>query len=65
MRLTLRALRINKGLTLEQSAKTAGISKEALAAYEKGHRYPKINVANRLSVLYGCDIQDIDFLLPG
>lgn len=35
MRITLRAARVNRGLTLEKAAKIFGIDKSTLASYEK------------------------------
>lgn len=61
MKYSLRAIRINKGETQEQSAKEIGISVETLSKYEKGVTYPDIPVLKRIEKHYGVNYNDIDF----
>lgn len=42
MRLTLKALRVNKNLTQEEAAKAIGVSKYTWANYEVGKTYPDV-----------------------
>ena len=42
MKLTLKALRINKGYSQKKASSLIGISEETLANYEKGLTYPDI-----------------------
>lgn len=64
MKLTLKAIRINKGDTQEEAAKGIGISVETLANYEKGNTFPDIPVLVRIEEYYAVSYNDINFLLP-
>ncbi len=61
MQYSLKAIRINKGETQEQSAKGIGISIETLANYEKGVTYPDIPTLKKIEQYYGVSYNDIDF----
>lgn len=61
MQYSLKAIRINKGETQEQSAKGIGISVETLANYEKGITYPDIPTLKKIEKYYGVNYNDIDF----
>ena len=61
MKLTLKALRINKGYTQEQAAQLIGISVETLAKYEKGMTYPDIPVLKKIEETYGTKYDNINF----
>ncbi len=61
MKLTLKALRINKGYTQEQAAQLIGISVETLAKYEKGITYPDIPVLKKIEETYGTKYDNINF----
>lgn len=61
MQYSLKAIRINKGETQEQSAKGIGISIETLANYEKGITYPDIPTLKKIEQHYGVNYNDIDF----
>lgn len=56
---TLQQLRLNKGLTQEQSSKILGITKEYLSMLETADRNPSDNLKEKMSKLYECDISDI------
>ena len=60
MKITLRAARVNAGLTLEQAAKKAGYSRSALSYWEKGTRSPKLTAVQCLCQLYGINIDDLN-----
>mgnify|MGYP002673642545 CR=1 FL=1 len=55
----LRRLRGNR--TIEESAKAIGISKSALAMYERGERSPRDEVKIRIADYYKKPIQKIFF----
>ena len=55
----LRRLRGNR--TIEESAKAIGISKSALAMYERGERSPRDEVKIRIADYYKKPIQKIVF----
>ena len=61
MKYSLKAIRVNRGETQEQSSKGIGISVETLANYEKGITYPDIPVLKRIEEYYGVHYNDIDF----
>lgn len=61
MKYSLKAIRVNRGETQEQSSKGIGISVETLANYEKGITYPDIPVLKRIEEYYGVNYNDIDF----
>lgn len=62
MKLTLKAIRINKGDTQEEAAKNIGISVETLANYEKGITYPDIPILENILNYYNIKYDDINFL---
>ena len=61
MKLTLKALRINKGYTQEQAANLIGISVETLAKYEKGITYPDIPILKNIEEDYETTYDNINF----
>ena len=62
MKITLKAARVNAGLTQKAVIKELGISKTTLANYEKGRTSPDIETGKALAALYGASIEDIIFL---
>lgn len=62
MTMTLKAARINKGLTQETAAKLLEISKESLSNYENGKTYPSIPVLKRIEQVYKVSYNDLIFL---
>lgn len=62
MRLTLKALRVNKGYTQEKAAKLIGISVETLANYEKGTTYPDVPILKKIEEVYETKYDNIIFL---
>ena len=61
MAITMKAARINAGLTRGQAAETLGISKNALANYENGKSIPRVDLAKQMAKLYGFSVNDIIF----
>ena len=51
-KVSLRAARVNAGLTREEAAKRLGISKTTLQSYENGVTVPNWNMVERLENLY-------------
>lgn len=62
MKITLRAARVNKGLTQEEVAKKIKKSKNTIVNYENGKSVPDIETGKALAALYGCSIDDLIFL---
>lgn len=61
LKLTLKALRINKGYTQEKAAELIGISVETLAKYEKGITYPDIPILKKIEKTYDTKYDNINF----
>lgn len=61
LKLTLKALRVNKGYTQEKAASLIGISVETLAKYEKGLTYPDVPVLQKIEEVYETKYDNIDF----
>lgn len=62
MRISLKAARVNAGLTQCDVAKHIKKSKNTIVSYEKGRSVPDIETGKALASLYGVSINDIDFL---
>ena len=63
MKMSLKALRINAGLKVVESAKNLNISPDTLTNYETGKMLPRIDTVLAMMNLYKCEFDDIDFLL--
>lgn len=62
MAITLKAARVNSGLTQEEAARQLGISVEALRKYESGKSSPTVSVVKRIEDLYNVPYCDLIFL---
>lgn len=60
--MTLKAARINAGLTQKAAAKKLDITKGTLGSYEAGKSIPKMNMAKKIAKLYACSIDDIKWV---
>lgn len=63
-KITLRALRVNNGYTLETASDLLGISVDTLSKYERGKSKISIDVINKILQLYHVKYENIDFLYP-
>lgn len=61
MSISLRAARVNAGLTQKEVAKRVGISNTTLCKYEQGKESPPVNLAIALCELYKMDFNSIFF----
>lgn len=61
MAITLKAARVNAGLTLNKSAEALGIHKNTLSSYENYKTKPDIELSKRMATLYGCTVDDLIF----
>ena len=59
--ISMKAARVNAGLTLEEAAKALGINKNTLISYESGKVSPRVDTAKKMSELYGIPISGINF----
>lgn len=62
MKITLKAARVNKGLTQEEVAKKVRKSKNTIVSYEKGKSIPDIETGKALAALYEVSVDDLIFL---
>ena len=62
MKITVKAARVNAGLTQAEVCAKLGINKGTLISYEKYRTIPDIAVAKAMANLYGQSVNDIIFL---
>lgn len=62
MKYTLKAIRINKGETQEQTAKAIGVSVETWANYEKGATFPDVPIIKKIENYFNITYDKINFL---
>ena len=63
MAMTLKAIRINKGLSQDEASKLIGIGSDTLSNYERGITFPDIPVLKKIEEVYEVKYDDINFLL--
>ncbi|MGI5970751.1 MAG: helix-turn-helix domain-containing protein [Oscillospiraceae bacterium] len=61
MQITLKAARVNAGLTIKEAAAKIGVSVGTLRNYEKGATYPDVARLEAIERLYGADYSSIKF----
>lgn len=59
MKLTLKALRVNAGYTLEKASKELGISKVTLRSYETNKTVPTVKMMNTILKLYNAKFSNL------
>lgn len=64
MKLTLKAARVNSGLSQKEAAEKLNISRDSLRFYEKYKKSPKVELAIKIAQLYNCSLDDLIFLHP-
>lgn len=62
MGFTLRALRVNSGLTQKQAADNLGVTVETLSRWENAKSFPTVPQINKIEALYNVSYGDIIFL---
>lgn len=62
MKLTLKAARINKGLSQEEAARLIGVGADTIGNYERGVTYPDIPILKKIEKVYNVEYKDIIFL---
>lgn len=63
MKMTLKALRANKNLTLEEAAKKLGVSETTLRSWESGKTYPRVNELYKIEQAYDVKYDNINFFI--
>lgn len=61
MPLTLKAARVNKGLTQKQAAKLIGVTQDCISNYERGISYPNVPIIQKIEEVYGVSYSDLIF----
>lgn len=61
MGISLKAARVNAGLTQEMASKLLGISQTTLVSYETYKSYPKEPIVKKIVEIYGIAYKEIDF----
>lgn len=61
MGLTLKALRVNKGLTQKQAANVIGVSSSTLGSWENALSFPDVLNIKKIEMLYDTKYEDIIF----
>lgn len=62
MQLTLKAARVNKGLSQKEAAKMIGVTKETIGNWERGKSYPNVLLLKSIEETYQVDYNDLIFL---
>ena len=62
MKMTLKAIRINKGWTKEETAEKYGVSVYTLENYENFKTFPDVPIINNILISTGMNFNDIIFL---
>lgn len=60
-KITLKACRVNKGLSLKEAAKALQISAYTLGNYEAGRTFPNTKLVMQIENLYGISYNNIIF----
>ena len=58
-KLSLKAARVNAGLTQEEAAQAINVTGKTLISWEKGVTHPTVDKLSRLCSLYDVQISDI------
>lgn len=61
MEITLKAARVNAGLTQIQVADRVGTTKNTISNYERYITIPDMEMAKKLAAAYGCTVNDLKF----
>ena len=61
MGMTLKALRINRGMDQKVAASALGVGADTLSSWERGITFPNVPQISALEKLYGVSYADINF----
>ena len=62
MKITLRAARVNKGLTQKEMAELVGVNNTTILKWEKGETYPDVINIRKIEEVLGVKYDNIIFL---
>lgn len=61
MSITLKAMRVNRGLSQAEAAKAIGVTSVTISNWETGKTMPTRKAIRRICTVYDCDVGDIFF----
>lgn len=61
MKITLRAARVNRGLTQKEMAELVGVNNTTILKWEKGETYPDVINIRKIEEVLGVKYDDIIF----
>lgn len=61
-KVTLKAARINKGLTITEAARKLEINVATLSSYENGKTFPDVQMIYKMLELYSVSFDNVNFL---
>ncbi len=64
MKVTLKALRVMKGMTQKEVAEKLGVSTDTWGSYERGKTFPDVPLIEKIEDLFNVKYSDIIFYLP-
>lgn len=62
MAITLKAARVNAGLTQAEAAEKMNVTKEIISNWERGRSFPNVVAIKKIEEAYGIPYADIIFL---
>lgn len=62
VKLTLKAARINAGLSQKEAASKLGVTEDTLSNYERGKSYPNVILLKEIERVYGVSYNNLIFL---
>lgn len=62
LKITLKAARVNAGLSQKEAAKLLKVSNKTLGNWEKGLSYPTVEKSRKICQLYGVPFDNLEFL---
>lgn len=62
MQITLKAARVNAGLTQKQVSEYLNVTPETIRNWERGKSFPDVPQIKKLELKYGVEYKDIIFL---
>lgn len=62
IKITLKAARVNQGLTQKEAAEKIGVSKDTIYNYEKGKTFPDPRIIKKIEEVYNIGYDNLIFL---
>ena len=62
-KITLKAARVNAGLTQQKAAAKLGVNKKTVGSWEKGRSLPQPTMIDKICELYGIEYDNIVWLV--